>query len=61
MARGSTCRHILCGHKVVAKSEELNDVNGIDNKHLICRSGVARPAYKMSTVYAVDVIELGGL
>ena len=59
MARGSTCRQrIPCGQEVVAKSEELDDVNGID---LICRSGVARPAYKMSTVYAVDVIELGGL
>jgi len=39
MARGSTCRRIPCGHEVVAKSVELDDVNGIDNKHLICRSG----------------------
>ena len=31
--------HIPCEHEVVAKSEELDDVNGIDGRHLMYRSG----------------------
>ena len=34
---------------------------GIDGRHLMCRSGVAWPAYEVFIVYAIDVIELLGL
>ena len=56
MDRGSTCRRIPCGQEVVAKSEELDDVNGIDG---INTSYAGRPP--CTTVYAIDVIELLGL